>query len=189
MKKINSIIKKLALACLVMFAGTQMYAQERIELNPSSRGVQIKESTFNGFQSTFSFSAIESNNVKTEAGNFSKITINKTVLGGGVVIKNHANKAYITDALASAMVKTVFENADVKHQVFFNRSDVRSGSTLGAMAVCHCGMLGADIGLAQLAMHSACECFACKDYEAMLKLLQTFYSTELAFVKDNILIR
>ena len=82
MKKINSIIKKLALACLVMFAGTQMYAQERIELNPSSRGVQIKESTFNGFQSTFSVSAIESNNVKTEAGNFSKITINKTVLGG-----------------------------------------------------------------------------------------------------------
>ena len=82
MKKINSIIKKLALACLVMFAGTQMYAQERIELNPSSRGVQIKESTFKGFQSTFSFSTIESNNVKTEAGDFSLISINKTVLGG-----------------------------------------------------------------------------------------------------------
>ena len=84
MKKINSIIKKLALACLVMFAGTQMYAQERIELNPSSKGVQLQESTFKGFQSTFSFNAIESNTVKTEAGDFSVITIDKTVLGGEV---------------------------------------------------------------------------------------------------------
>jgi len=28
-------------------------------------------------------------------------TTNKTVLGGGIVIKNHANKAYVTDALSA----------------------------------------------------------------------------------------
>jgi len=110
-------------------------------------------------------------------------TTNKTVLGGGVVIKNHANKAYITDALASATVKTVFANADVKYQTFFNRSDVRSGSTLGAAAVCHCGMLGADIGLAQLAMHSACECFAKADYEELSKGLLAFYAAR--FIRDE----
>ncbi len=84
MKKINTILKRLALACLVMFAGTQMSAQERIELNPSTKGVQIKESSFKGFQSTFSFNAIESKTVETEAGDFSMISISKTVSGGEV---------------------------------------------------------------------------------------------------------
>ena len=60
MKKINSIIKKLALACLVMFAGMSMNAQNRIELNAGAKGIKIEESSFKGFQSTFSFNAIES---------------------------------------------------------------------------------------------------------------------------------
>ena len=104
---------------------------------------------------------------------------NKTALGGGIVIKNHANKAYITDGLSSATVKTVFENAGVKYQTFFNRSDVRSGSTLGAAALRHTGMLGADIGLAQLAMHSACECFAKADYAELVKGVSAFYDSTL----------
>lgn len=114
---------------------------------------------------------------------------NKTTMGGGVVLKHHANRAYTTDASSAAIVKTLCEKADVACQPFFNRSNARSGSTLGAASLRHVSMRAADIGIAQLAMHSACECFACKDYEDMLKLLQTFYSTELAFVKDDILIR
>ena len=82
MKKINSILKRLALVCLVMFAGVQMYAQERVELKSNTNGVQIKESSLNGFKSTFSFNSIESNTVETEAGDFSVITIDRTVLGG-----------------------------------------------------------------------------------------------------------
>ena len=82
MKKINSILKRLALVCLVMFAGVQMYAQERVELKSNANGVQIKESSLNGFKSTFSFNSIESNTVETEAGDFSVITIDRTVLGG-----------------------------------------------------------------------------------------------------------
>lgn len=108
---------------------------------------------------------------------------NKTALGGGVVIKNHANKAYVTDGMASALVKTVFENANVQYQTFFNRSDTRGGSTLGALALRHTSMLGADIGLPQLAMHSACECFAKADYEEMKKGLSAFYKT--TFLRDE----
>ena len=81
-------------------------------------------------------------------------------MGGGVVIKNHANKAYTTDALSSAVIKTVFDKAGVRYQTFFNRSDMRSGGTLGAISLGHVGVLSADLGLAQLAMHSASECFA-----------------------------
>ena len=100
-------------------------------------------------------------------------------------IKNHANKAYITDGLSSATVKTVFENAGVKHQTFFNRSDVRSGSTLGAAALRHTGMLGADIGLAQLAMHSSYETAGCMDVDYLVSAMTEFYSSTLCVASDG----
>ncbi|MBQ8374733.1 MAG: M18 family aminopeptidase, partial [Clostridia bacterium] len=99
---------------------------------------------------------------------------NKTLMGGGVVIKSHANKAYATDALSAAIVKTVFTNAGVKYQTFFNRSDMRSGSTLGVIAQSRTSILCADLGLAQLAMHSANECFAKSDFEELVNGLTAF---------------
>lgn len=114
---------------------------------------------------------------------------NEVKLGGGVVIKAHANKAYITDATSAAVVKTVFENAGVKYQTFFNRSDVRSGSTLGASATRHVSVHGADIGIAQLAMHSACECFAIADYEAMVNGLSAYFASSIEFNDGNVIIK
>lgn len=114
---------------------------------------------------------------------------NKTKLGGGVVIKSHAKSAYITDSVSSAIVKTVFEKAGVKYQYFFNRSDMRSGGTLGVSATTRLSMHGADIGLAQLAMHSACECFAHADYTELVNGLTAFYSSDLLSEDDGILIR
>lgn len=110
---------------------------------------------------------------------------NKAVLGGGIVIKSHANKAYITDAFASAIVKTVFEGAGVKYQYFFNRSDVRSGSTLGASSTRHLSLRGADVGLAQLAMHSSVESVALADYAEMVKGLTAFYQTAMRVTEDG----
>lgn len=113
---------------------------------------------------------------------------NAPKLGGGVVLKAHAGKAYITDALSSAVVKTIFENADVPYQNFFNRSDVRSGSTLGALVNRHIGIAGADVGIAQLAMHSACECIAVADYDAMVKGVTAFYAASLRFSDNDIFV-
>ena len=113
---------------------------------------------------------------------------NKTTLGGGVVIKNHSGKAYITDATAAALTKTIFSNANVKYQTFFNRSDVKSGGTLGAFAVRHLGVYGADIGIAQLAMHSACECFAIDDYYEEVNGLTAFYNAKLTRVEDGFIL-
>ena len=114
---------------------------------------------------------------------------NKVVMGGGIVIKAHANKAYITDATSAAIIKTIFDNADVKHQSFFNRSDVASGSTLGSIAQSHTGIPGADIGIAQLAMHSACECFAKADYFSMVEGISAYFNATVSRNKDGILIR
>lgn len=82
MKKINSLIKKLALACLVLFAGTTVFAQGQIDLAPNSKGVKISESSFKGFHSTFSFNKIEGVAMETEKGEFSAIKMDKTVMGG-----------------------------------------------------------------------------------------------------------
>jgi aspartyl aminopeptidase len=78
---------------------------------------------------------------------------NRVRLGGGIVIKSHANGAYITDALSSAVFKTVLDKAGVPYQTFFNRSDMRSGRTLGAFVMTKMGMHGVDIGLPQLRVH------------------------------------
>ena len=114
---------------------------------------------------------------------------NRVQLGGGVVIKSHAGKAYTTDALSSAIFKKICTRAGVKTQSFYNRSDVRSGSTLGALAQTRMNMLAVDIGLPQLAMHSANECFAAADYEEMQTALTAFFSSNISIngneVKTN----
>ncbi len=114
---------------------------------------------------------------------------NKVVMGEGVVIKNHAGKAYVTDGRAAAIVKSIFEDADVKYQTFFNRSDMASGSTLGSLSQRHVSMLGADIGIAQLAMHSACECFAKADYLSLLDGIRAYFSTTVCVELDGIILK
>ena len=110
---------------------------------------------------------------------------NKTLLGGGIVIKGHAKASYVTDAFSAAIVKTLFDKANVKHQTFFNRSDAASGSTLGAAMQRHASVRGADIGIAQLAMHSACECLKKSDYEELLKGIFAFYAATLRRDEDG----
>ena len=100
---------------------------------------------------------------------------NRAVMGGGIVIKGHAGGAYTTDAASSAVIKRIFQRADVKFQTFFNRSDMRSGSTLGAISLSSVSIRTVDLGLAQLAMHSAVETFAHADYTELLKGLSAFY--------------
>lgn len=109
---------------------------------------------------------------------------NRPIMGKGVLIKSHANKAYTTDALTSAIVKTVFEKAEVQYQNFFNRSDMQSGSTLGVVSIGHLSIPSADIGLPQLAMHSACECIAKTDYNQIVKGITAFYASEIN-ISDN----
>lgn len=113
---------------------------------------------------------------------------NKTTLGGGIVIKSHAKQAYATSGVTSAVLKTIFEKANVPYQTFYNRSDIRSGATLGNVCMSRFGVHGADIGLAQLAMHSACECFAKADYTAMINGVTAFYSSPIAQKENTILL-
>ncbi len=114
---------------------------------------------------------------------------NKPLLGKGIIIKSHACKAYATDGVSAAIVKTILEDADVPYQAFFNRSDMKSGTTLGAMTQRHLGIPAADIGMAQLAMHSSVECFAKADYTYLVQGLSAFFSATLVYDEKGVIVK
>lgn len=106
-------------------------------------------------------------------------------MNGGVVIKYNANQRYCTDAISSSLVKVLCDRAEVPFQAYANRSDISGGSTLGNIANTHASMITADIGLAQLAMHSAFETAGRDDTEYLYKLLLEFFSSSLSRVDDS----
>jgi aspartyl aminopeptidase len=111
---------------------------------------------------------------------------NRTILGSGVAIKYNSNLSYVTDATSSAVIKAIFDKANVKYQAFFSRSDMPCGSTLGRSFITRVGMLGVDVGLPQLAMHSACESFAKSDYTELVNGISAFYQTNVSISDDGI---
>ena len=102
---------------------------------------------------------------------------NKPVLNGGIVLKFHGNQQYTTDAYTGALVKDICKCNDIPYQTFHNRSDVPGGSTLGNISISHCSIPSADIGLPQLAMHSAYETAGAKDVEYLVKFAKAVYES------------
>jgi len=110
---------------------------------------------------------------------------NRTFMNEGVVIKHNANQKYTTDGVSSAVFEAVCQKANVPVQHFANRSDVLGGSTLGNIANTHLSMNTVDIGLAQLAMHSAYETAGAKDIQYMIDALASFYTADIRFTADG----
>lgn len=102
---------------------------------------------------------------------------NHPLLNGGMVIKYHGNQQYTTDAYTGAVVKNICENNQIPYQTYHNRSDIMGGSTLGNISISHCSIPSADIGFAQLAMHSAFETAGAKDVESFEKYIEKFYES------------
>ncbi len=94
----------------------------------------------------------------------------------GIVLKYNANQKYTSDAESAAYLKSLASSAKVEIQEFTNRSDLKGGSTLGNLSNAQVSFSSCDIGLPQLAMHSANELCGVKDFEAMRKLIAAFYN-------------
>ena len=100
---------------------------------------------------------------------------NRPYLGGGLVIKYHSGQKYTTDGVSAAYMKMWCEEADVPYQTFYNRSDMAGGSTLGNISNAQVSMTSVDVGMPQLAMHSAMEMAAGADSVAAIKVFGKFY--------------
>lgn len=99
----------------------------------------------------------------------------RPVLNGGIVIKFSGNQKYTSDAFTGSIMKKLCMDAEVPYQTFYNHSDVVGGSTLGNISTAHVSVASVDIGLAQLAMHSAVETAGAKDITYLVKVLKKFY--------------
>lgn len=103
--------------------------------------------------------------------------INRPHMNRGPVIKYNANQHYTTDAISAAVFKMLCRNLNIPFQEFTNRSDMRGGSTLGAISNAHVSLHTVDIGLAQLAMHSCYETAGVKDTGYLIRILARFFAS------------
>ena len=110
---------------------------------------------------------------------------NCVYMNDGIVVKSHAGQKYTSDAVSVAVFKMICEKAGVPVQFFANRSDEAGGSTLGNIAMAQVSMNTVDIGLPQLAMHSAYETAGVKDTEYMIKAVKTFYGSHITTASDG----
>lgn len=110
---------------------------------------------------------------------------NAPKLGGGIVIKFNANLRYCTDGLSAAVMRTVCHRAGVNSQNYYNRPDIPGGSTLGCISIGQVSVPTVDIGLAQLAMHSAVETAAVADADHMINAVAEFYRVHLRALGDG----
>ena len=106
-------------------------------------------------------------------------------LGGGVVVKYNATQKYSTTAYSGAVFGEICRMAEVPVQRFANRADVPGGSTLGNLQANTVPVPTVDIGLPQLAMHSAVETAACADADAMRRAVAAFYRAHIRVLGDG----
>ena len=106
-------------------------------------------------------------------------------LNGGVVIKNNAAQKYTTDGISASIFGEICAHAGVPTQQYANRSDMPGGSTLGSIATTLTPMLSVDIGMAQLAMHSAYETAGANDIDHLINASTAFYNTKLTVIADG----
>ena len=100
---------------------------------------------------------------------------NRPIINGGIVVKYHGGQKYTTDAYSEAVLKRYAKKAQVSLQTYANKSDIPGGSTLGNISTAHLSIPTVDIGLPQLAMHSAFETAGVEDYKDLCKLTEAYF--------------
>ena len=99
-----------------------------------------------------------------------------------MVIKYNANQSYTSDAYSSAIIKSLLKDLNLNYQEFTNRSDLRGGSTLGNLSNSEVSLVSCDIGLPQIAMHSANELAGSHDIDDLVKLTSYYFSHKVKVV-------
>ena len=101
-------------------------------------------------------------------------------LNGGVVLKFNASQKYTTTAATAALFRAVCAAAGVPVQEYYNRPDLPGGSTLGNLLAAQVSVPMADVGLPQLAMHSAVETAGAQDASWLKTACAAWYSARLS---------
>ena len=89
------------------------------------------------------------------------------------------------DGVSAAVLRKVCAKAGVPVQTYCNRADIAGGGTLGNISLHHVSIPTADIGLAQLAMHSCYETASVADAAALMDAMTVFYGCSLEMDGDG----
>lgn len=100
---------------------------------------------------------------------------NRPIIGEGPTIKVHAGKAYASDAYSISVYKGICNKFDIKYQEFANKSDKKSGATIGSVTSSHLPIPIIDVGIPILAMHSIRELAHIDDYMMYYKSFKYFF--------------
>lgn len=98
-------------------------------------------------------------------------------LNEGPVIKQNANERYATGAETAATFAAACAAGGVEYQWFVNRTDLACGSTIGPVTAAQLGIPTVDVGIPQLAMHSARELCGADDPPAFVNALAAFLAS------------
>lgn len=99
----------------------------------------------------------------------------KPLFGCGPAIKLNSGKAYASDSMSTSVLMSLFDEEKIEYQLFVNKSDMRSGSTIGPIINSHLTMPTVDFGIPLLAMHSIRELCNVKDYENYYQIMEIFF--------------
>lgn len=108
---------------------------------------------------------------------------NKCPLNSGIVIKRNSQKRYITEGESEAVVAEICRASGVPFTVYTNHSNIQGGATLGHVAISDVSVLGADVGLPLLSMHSIYETGGAMDTEYAIRFFESYFSSHI--YKDN----
>ncbi len=101
---------------------------------------------------------------------------NKVYLNKGIAIKITNSQAYASDCEMVGILVQICDKCGLPYQKYYNRSDIKGGSTLGSIINGILPLQTQDIGIPILAMHSARETMGAKDQVDLEKLLVAFFS-------------
>lgn len=100
---------------------------------------------------------------------------NKCLINKGVVIKQNCNRSYITTGETSSYFISLCKKVNVPYQIYYNRSDMQGGSTLGPILNKYLSIKGLDVGNPMFAMHSCRETAGVLDHYYMSKVFEEYF--------------
>ena len=109
---------------------------------------------------------------------------NQGFLNKGVLVIKE--KDTTTDSISSSIFKEICKKANVPFQDSASRNDMSTGTSLSGLNIRHVSINSIDVGIPQLAMHSANELIGSDDTFYLYKVFKKFYSISLKNEFDNI---
>lgn len=108
---------------------------------------------------------------------------NQGFLNNGILVIKE--KDTTTDSISSTIFKEICKLSKVPFQDSTSRNDMTTGSTLSGLSIRHVSIDSIDVGIAQLAMHSASELIGAYDTFYLYKAFQKYYNCSITKEKNG----